>query len=157
MKRSRLQAGARSQARGSTFKQRGKILKRRSTPRNALPGPRDDPREVAGREAWWEGWRTAVCVLCGAVGCDPHHIVTEARLRRDARWLGVPEWRLAWDRRKNRLWTCRKCHANHHARHRPITWQELEEHAPKVFAFAAEVGELAWLERMYPRPQERVQ
>lgn len=148
MRRSQLRVGARSVARGSTFKQRGK---RQATPRNSLPGPREDPHEIAGREAWWEGWREARCVVCWHRGCDPHHIVLEQRLRRIARWLGVPEWRLAWDWRRNRLWLCRDCHAAHHGRSRPVTWQELERYAPRVFAFAVEVGELVWLERMYPR------
>lgn len=150
MRRSQLRVGARSVARGSTFKQRGKRLKRQATPRNGLPGPSTDPREVAAREAWLQGWQVARCVLCGTRGCDAHHVILAQRLRRDARWLGVPEWRIVYDRR-GRLWTCRQCHSDHHARVRPITWQELERYAPRVFAFAAEVGEFGWLERMYPR------
>ena len=58
--------------------------------------------------------------------------------------------RILWDQR-NRLWLCERHHRAHHARTHPIARHILEQHAPKVFQFAVELGLLPWLERMYPK------
>lgn len=141
MKRTQLGPGRVSRERGSTFK----------PPRHRKP-PTASEREM--RAAWARGGKR--CALCGAPGPSAHHVITKQRLKQKAAELGVPEHRLLWDRR-NRLWLCPTGHAEHHARVRPVSWQELVEHCPKVFQFARELGLVAWLERTYPQAHDERQ
>lgn len=149
MKRSRLGPGKKSRERGSTFANRG------TGPKRALPEPVDE-RERRMIARWWAGWREAVCVVCGAQGCDPHHIVSESKCRERARALGLDEIRVAWDLR-NRLWVCRRHHSAHHDAFKRLTWELLERVAPKVFQFVRELDVEPWLERRYPRNQREEQ
>ncbi len=131
--------------------------------RKPLRGPTDRERS----EAWAKGKRP--CAVCGAAAhrSHGHHIVTQQKLRQVAAarsvaseldgWASAPVIdfeRIRWDRR-NRLWLCERHHAAHHSRAKPITWGVLQEHAPKVFQFAAELGLTPWLERTYPRNEAR--
>lgn len=165
MKRSRLKPGAKSVERGSTFANHGNGLARDpSKPATGRPSatPTNPKRRKAKRPdteierrkqaIWWEGWERALCAVCRAQGCDPHHIVTETRCRERARELGLEEHRVAWDLR-NRLWLCRRHHDAHHNWSKRITWELLERAAPKVFQFVRELDLEPWLERRYPKNQ----
>ena len=103
----------------------------------------------AASEAWARGVRTKRCALCGANGVHGHHIITQQQLRIAAFSLRLDFERLRWDTR-NRLALCPRHHAAHHARSHPVPWVVLEQHAPKVFQFAREIGLEWWLEAMYP-------
>lgn len=99
--------------------------------------------------AWARGVRTKPCAVCGALGSQGHHIITQQQLRQVAKTLQVDFERLRWDTR-NRLPLCPRHHAAHHARTHPVPWSVLEDAAPKVVQFARELGLVYWLERTYP-------
>jgi hypothetical protein len=149
VKRSRLGPGKKSLERGSTFATRNGGLTR------SAPQPVSE-REQRCRDAFWQGGETALCTVCGAQGCDPHHIVTETRCRERARELGLDETRVAWDLR-NRLWVCRRHHSAHHNASKRLTWELLERKAPKVFQFVRELDLEPWLKRRYPKSQREEQ
>jgi hypothetical protein len=154
MKRSKLGPGRKSLERGSTF----------PTPVNKAAGgasgratgrPRRTPLKPPAGEAakaWGSGKKP--CVICGSQRVEAHHIITRQRLVAKARELGIDADRLLWDRR-NKLWLCDRHHASHHSRMKPVLWAVLVEHAPKVFQFARELELEPWLERMYPKSNDR--
>jgi hypothetical protein len=142
MKRSPLGPGKTSLQRGSTFAPRPTSLKRARRP------PRS-PSEIEAAAAWAKGVKAKPCALCGAKGVDAHHIITKQKLREVAAADGLDVQSLLWDHR-NRLALCRRHHEAHHSRMHPVPWTVLEQHAPKVFQFAREIGVLPWLERNYP-------
>lgn len=117
---------------------------------------RPKPLSVSEREksvAWHRGIG-CTCMVCGntyRVECDAHHILPVQTLRREAKRLDFDFERARWDRR-NRLACCRVCHERHHSRHRPISRDVLQEHAPKVFQFARELGLTSQLDHEYPEP-----
>lgn len=125
--------------------------------RTALKRQRKPPMSASEREmaaAWARGGQTKACVVCRARNPSGHHIVTQQRLKAKASEMGVPAHRLLWDRR-NRLWLCERHHLAHHDRSKPITWELLQRHAPKVFQFVRELDLEPWLERRYPKSNER--
>lgn len=105
----------------------------------------------AWQPGWWTGEiRGTVCVVCEeSPACQGHHIIPAQLLRREALRREVKLPVILWDRR-NRLGVCPDCHANHHARSRPIRRSVLLRVAAWVFDFACEWG-LEWaLDREYP-------
>ncbi len=118
------------------------------------------PSERERSAAWARGKKP--CAVCGGAVTYGHHIITQQKLRQvvAARTMAaaldpyatapVPRLdRVRWDAR-NRLWLCERHHLAHHARTKPVAWSVLQEHAPKVFQFAAELNLIPWLERTYP-------
>lgn len=101
-------------------------------------------------EAWARGAKSKPCAVCGAAGVHAHHVITQQKLRQVAAQNGLDFERLRWDKR-NRLPLCPRHHAAHHARTHPIPWVVLEQHCPKVFQLARELGLLWWLEQTYPQ------
>ena len=156
MRRSQLGPGQKSRERGSTFANQGAGLAR--TERKPVKHRKRPLRTASTRErseAWARGGRAKCCAICGSANVQGHHIVYQQRIRRAAQKLGLDVDRLLWDDR-NRLWLCPRHHDAAHSRARPVSRSVLERHAPKVFQFTREIGELPWLERMYPvvQPEE---
>lgn len=146
MKRSRLDVGAKSRERGSTFAKPRKPLKASRRVKAII--------DKQAAEAWAKAARSKRCVLCRANFASGHHIISQQQLKANAQANSRDLERIRWDRR-NLLPLCQRCHGRHHSRMRPVTLQELRRYAPKVFQFAREIGELAWLQRMYPKVNER--
>jgi hypothetical protein len=105
------------------------------------------PGEYEGelRTRFWMVARRCDCVVCGTQGrnfyVEAHHIVYQQELRRQLSAIkGTDAYaELMWDVR-NMLPLCRLCHARHHNARRRVTTQELKQHAPRAWQFAANVG-----------------
>ncbi len=129
---------------------------KRTTPLKRGPGPKPRRKPLRGptdrerSEAFATGKKPCVICNAAAIHSKAHHIITQQELRKVALRLGRDLESIRWDRR-NRLWLCERHHTAHHSRMKPITWAVLEQHAPKVFQFARELGLTPWLERTYPR------